>query len=275
MGYFGTGSAPDRFVVPESAFQPGPAERFTGARTTSTPRLAGGEKTGVFIVAGQSNAQNIAAGAYAPANGAKIDNLNLYDGGTYRALEPLLGADTSTAAGFGPGNMFLRVADKLISAGIFARVILATVAKGGTTIAEWDATLHRRILVAHRRLAAVGLAPTAVLWQQGESDTNAGTTQSAYTASAQSMINKVRAEMGTTVPWFLAYSTYYNGVTSPGIREAVAALIAANPNVYAGADTDTLTGTAVNRNAADGVHLTAAGQDTGAGLWGDALHLVF
>lgn len=67
------------------------------------------------------------------------------------------------------------------------------------------------------------------------------------------------------VPWILAKSTYIAGVAYPAIRSAIDELVNGS-TLFAGPDTDTLTGTAVNRQA-DGTHFKAAGADAAADLW--------
>lgn len=238
-----------------------------GSRSLRTPRLTAGENTAVFIVAGQSNAANCLDSSYSANNASKIDNFNLFDGGVYAASDPLLGCTIDSA---GLGNLFFRFSDKLITAGSYDRVILAPVAVGGTLVQHWEqaAPLNLRPIVAARRLASVGLPVTAFIWMQGETDAANGTSQSSYADSLSGVISSVRGE-GFSQPWLIGKCTYNSGNTSSTIRSAQAAVVNGT-DIFAGADSDTLTGTSVNRQA-DNTHFKAAGGDAAASLWRDAV----
>jgi hypothetical protein len=260
-------SAADPYLFPEVSTSIGGNRTFAG-KATRDPRLNAGETTGVFVIAGQSNSCNVAPSAYTPSNASKIDNISVYDGGTREATDPLLGCEDIIVPGSGPGNLFLRMADKLITAGTYQRVILMPVGTGGTTIAQWNSTLYHRLIVAGRRLSSVGLSITAYLWMQGENDNTAGTSQATYASGLSTLIGTPRAE-GFNAPWLIGKCTYIGGTVSAGVQAAQVA--AANGvDIFAGADTDTLTGTATNR-IADDTHLTSAGQDSAAALWRDAI----
>lgn len=259
----GASSAADPF---ELGIAVGDAFTRVQGKTMSTPRIAAGESTGVIVVAGQSNAANVVAAFTSPTNASKIDNFNIHDGGTYTAVEPLLGASGNLG-----GNIFTRVADKLITAGVFARIILVPVAISGTTVAQWmsGGAYNARLTIACRRLAAVGLTPNAFIWMQGESD--AGTSQANYTSRLASVIGTPRA-IGFNAPWFIGKCTYIAGVVDANVQAAQVA--AANGvDIFAGANTDSLTGTAVNRQG-DNTHFTGAGAEAAADLWKTALDAV-
>lgn len=236
-------------------------------KTLRYPKLVAGENTGVFIVAGQSLAAGGSEGLYTPVNSAKCDNLNIDDGGMYVAADPLLGCGLTAILNH-QGSPYTRLADKLITAGKFDRVILIPVAYGGTKIAQWDAMLHRLIIVGSRRAKAHGINfITAVLWQQGESDTSTAT-QASYTASFNSMKAKVDAEF--TAPWVLAKSTYIPGATtSTGIRAAVNALVDGT-TILAGPDMDTLN----SSYRYDDQHWNLAGNQAAASLWFNSLSAI-
>jgi hypothetical protein len=249
-----------------SAFPSG-GNHDTSGKTARNPRLNGGETTGIFIIAGQSNCCNSVDTLYAPTNASKVDNLNIYDGGMYAATDPLLGCHNIPGTA-GMGNTFGRMADKLIDAGTYQRVILVPIGIGATTVAMWEPSqiLFQRFLVAHRRLGAFGLTPQAVLWMQGESDH--ATTQADYEESLSAIITTLQSA-GHSTPWLVGQCTYNAGSTSSAVRAAQAAIVD-GINVFSGADTDTLTGTSVYRQA-DNTHLTAAGADAAADLWQDAI----
>lgn len=263
-------SAPDPFDTLAPEFD----ARFNRNVGTKTLRAAqapvAGETVGVLIVAGQSNAANTAGDgtAYTPTNPAKIDNLFLSDGGVYAASDPLLGTENGYAGEI--GNVFTRVADKLVTAGWRQRVVIASVAIGATSATQWDALLYRRIVAAHRRALAKGFTVDGICWQQGETDTALETSQAAYTASMTSLMGKVAAA-GVSAPWLIAKGTLYLGAASTAIRAAQTALVNGS-TVLAGPDTDTLTGT--NRRP-DNTHFSLTGADAAATLWTAAIQAAF
>lgn len=254
------GSPFDPLSLPDVCFRR--SRPSIAGKTQRDPRLVSGEATGVFILAGQSLGANSCDTLYTPTHGSKVDNLNVLDGGIYAAVDPLLGCDELN------GNWFGRFADKLITAGKYARVILVPIALGSTLVADWavGGAYNPLVSVAFARCAALGYTANAVLWQQGEQDGVAGTTTTAYEASLTSLINQQRG-LGNTAPWLLARSTISSNTASTTIESAYAALINGT-YIFAGADTDSLTGT-TNRQV-DGTHLNATGSDANATLWKNA-----
>lgn len=265
-------SAVDPFVVTESSSNPIGGYRSTNTKTLRTPVIAAGESTGVFVIAGQSTCANSLDGSYTPTNGSKIDNFNIYDGGTYVAADPQLGCTIDTVGGV--GNLFFRMADKLITTSVFARVIIVPIGVGGSQISEWapGGAHNKRLIISAQRLAAVGLPITAFLWMQGETDAALGTVQATYQTALGNVIGTPRA-LGYNAPWLVGQCTYNSGNTSSAVRAAQAAVVNGT-TIYAGADTDTLTGTSVNRQA-DNTHFKVAGGDAAAALWRTAVDAVF
>jgi hypothetical protein len=263
----GCGSAADPFLQPDALF----SYRNTDAKSIRSPRLNAGESTAVIVLVGQSNICNTGDTAFTPVNAAKIDNFNWIDGGTYSGADPLLGCSLTSGL---PGNVGTRLADKLITAGIFQRVILAPIGVSGTRISRWASggDLNSRLTNVYLRLAAVGLSPTIWKLSQGESD-NGLVTQAAYAAWVASVIATPRA-IGDNAPWFIDKCTYINGVVDPLIQAAQAGIVNGT-NIFAGANTDTLTGTAVNRQVVDNTHFKAAGADAAATLGVTAIDAVF
>lgn len=253
-----SGAAPDPFLPP--VFSASAVEVSVG-KTRSFPKLRVGENTGVFIVTGQSLAGSTAEGFYTPTNATKVDQINPLTGEMLVAVDPLA-SGTAAILSTQRATPFLRVADQLVAAGKYDRVILIPCARGGTTIAMWDAELFVHVVNAYRRALALGIPITAVLWQQGETDTVASTTQAAYVASFNSMRAKVVAA-GCVAPWLLAKSTYVpGGVTSAPVRAAIASLVNGS-SLFAGPDTDSL-GSGYRY---DDQHWNAAGNAAAAALW--------
>lgn len=256
------GGTPDPYTFGEWPLgNPWAGNRNTNGKVARDPRLLDAASTLVLIIAGQSNACNFISAIYSPVNASKIDNLNVYDSGYYAATDPLLGCESAGNAN-NVGNMFLRMADQLISAGVCSNVVLIPVGVAGQPVAQLKAPFGDRITAAFRRAAALGLSVDAVCYQQGEYDNSAGTSEATYLADLQAGIAKPRAH-GFMAPWIIARCTYLNGVVSTPIRNAQTA-VANGVDIFAGPDIDTLTGPT---NRPDGTHLGATGGNAAGGLW--------
>lgn len=274
-------------------------------RTQVSATLVNGEKTAVIITIGQSTSNNAIntyaqsqidntvldpAAAYTPTNSTKVQNLSIGNkGAVFLAKDPLLGGDLNLS-NYGP-----RVADKLINAGTYARVIQVPIAIGGSFCADWQpgggvaggatqiGSLAYRIGLTARVLAYVGLLNNPnltagfVLWQQGEFDSDVpATSQATYTACLNAVIAEFR-RVGITWPFLVALCTRPSDATADrnGIRAAQAAVVNNSAGVYAGPDTDTIGTTTADRY--DGTHFVAAatgsghGSDQQAALWQSAI----
>lgn len=239
-------------------------------RTLVQPRI-GSDRTCVLVTSGQSNSANHTFGhSYTIQNPTKVDNLNFFDRGIYRAQEPLLGC---TADG-DFDNFAPRLADSLINGGLYDRVIICPMGIGGMAEAEEavGGVYNYRIGIMARQIAANGLVPTFVLIIRGETDGTIGTSTVDFTASRQSVIDTWRAN-GVTCPIFSSLTTYAKGV--PGrddviqrIRDGQTAVVNPAANVFLGADTDTLQ-FPLYRQDEDGlyVHFNALGLTGHAALW--------
>jgi hypothetical protein len=250
---FGIGSLSDPFEVSYPF-----CNRDISAKAVRDPRLVAGEGVLVLVGVGQSNIANSENALYTPTNASKIDNLNVFDGGVYEGVAPLLGCGVHNVG----GNWMVRLADKLITAGYCDRVILAPIARGSTLVADWapGGFMHGNLGAVCRRLSAANLPISGFLWAQGESDH--ATSQSAYSADLNAVIEAVRDD-GFNAPWLIGKSTYTAGTTSATIRAALSEVVGSNPNVYNGADTDSL-GSSYRW---DNVHYNATGADAVADLW--------
>lgn len=197
-----------------------------------------------------------------------MHHLNIYNGGVYSAVNPLLGC-TSLA-----GNFPLRLGDKLINAGLFARVVFVPIAIGATPIAQWatGGALQDRIATAYRRCVAVGLPVTGVLWHQGETDADSVISQATYQAALSSVIDRTRLA-GFSEPFFVAKVAYPFNTSASNVRAAQAAVINHGNEIWEGPDTDTLTG--ANRDGGN-VHFSAAtGANNHADAWKTAIDARF
>lgn len=260
-------SAVDPFIYSEAKdIIGGQMRKSANDKTISSPRLVAGDRTAVLILTGQSNATNrMPATYYTPTNISKVDLFNQFDGGTYVGTDPLPGCGDWPNS----GHWFGRVADGLINDGVFDRVIMVPMAVGATAIAYHapGGVLYPNMAMVHRRLSAVGLTPTAILWMQGESDTLLGTSQASYSASLSAMIQGLR-DNGYGTPWLLSKCTRREIGTSAAVRASIDAAIN-NVDVFAGPDLDTLSGSTYRD--ADNTHLTPAGGIAAADMWKSAI----
>jgi hypothetical protein len=219
---------------------------------------------GVLITAGQSNiASHVGTAPYSPSS-PEVYNFNPHDARIYDLIDPVLGA-TST---LGLGSINGRIGDKLISRGVFSKVIICPMAVGGTPVAGWGA--GNRIASVVRRLQAAQLPVSGVLWHQGESDTQAGTSQGSYQADLTTVLLG-SINLGIAGPFFIAQNSYYEGATSSAVRAAQAA-VCDGVTAILGPDTDVIDDTG---RLEDDIHYNDAGAEDAAELWADVLEAHF
>ncbi len=266
------GGAPNLYSIYETAGEEGYAN--TTGRTTESAALVGGEATGIFIILGQSLTANNGASNYTPTNAEKSQEISIFDGLCYRLKDPALGASGGT------GGYISRLADALITAGLFQRVIMIPCGVGGSSVLRWTPAgdLNHKLRVAYLRARSLGYTVSGVLWGQGEADVQAGTSKATYKARFDEMADSIRA-LGCTAPWFVAQETYLSGVTNSTIRDAQSELVGTRTlpsgnsiTVYAGPDLDTLGG--ANRQG-DDIHLSDTGNANAAAAWVTKLDIVF
>ena len=221
--------------------------------------------TAVIVTLGQSNAANYALMRYTPKH--DVRNFDLYNGRCYKAEDPLLGASGTL------GNFAGPLGDLLIERALYARVIIAPIAMGGSTVEQWadEGRFNRRILVLIRRLFDAGLTPTAILWHQGEGDSGIGDSHGRqYRKNLLEVIVTFRT-YGISAPFFVALATKCGGYPRPGgdnIHEGQASAVNPLDNVFLGPDTDTLGDEYRDK---EHCHLNAAGLARHASMWADVL----
>jgi hypothetical protein len=107
----------------------------------------------------------------------------------------------------------------------------------------------------------------AVLWHQGEADTQAGTSAANYQSRLQYVINKSRTDFGSqNLTWYVSRASLTNGVTSVNVISGQNNLINADPNVHPGPQTD---GINVRQ---DGTHIYMSGLTQHAVSWRTAIY---
>lgn len=237
--------------------------RDTSHRTQAPCRAD--ERTAVIVTLGQSNAANYALMRNTPTH--DVLNFDLYDGRCYKARDPLLGT-----SGTG-GNFATPLADMLIERGLYARVIIAPIAMGGSTVEEWadEGMFNRRILALIRRLFDAGLTPTQILWHQGEGNPGAGDSHGRqYRKNLLEVIATFRT-YGISAPFFVALATRCGAYPRPNgdnIHEGQASAVNPLDNVFLGPDTDTLGDEYRDKERC---HFNAAGLLRHAAMWADVL----
>lgn len=219
-------------------------------------------KTLVLLAAGQSIGANSAPTPFTPVN-STVDMLNPYDGLVWGAKDPLLGA-----SGTG-GNYTARLADRLVTDGKFARVIIVAVAAGGTSAFDWSTSgvQNQRLRVACNLVKSLGWIGNAnasfgIIYDQGQQDAAISTPAATWEVEFANIKDSIDG-LGCTFPWFVPTDTMLANLTNSTIQGAQAAVVDA-VSIFAGANTDSLTGT--NRQA-DGTHLSNAGSAANAALW--------
>lgn len=249
---------PDPFLLNDASFAGNPPNLATTGLTPRSQVINPAQKTLVLIEDGQSQGNNVAPTVYIPTNSAAIDNFNIYDGASYPIVGPIIGVQNTTP----PGNISPKIADKLVTAAIFDRVILVPMCVGGTLIADHaTGSLSGRIGVVMARLASRGITPStpgvtfAYLWLQGESDQGAGTTQANY-AAALTQIKANLTAAGFVGRMFVAEETWSVGAISTAIQAAQIAFVNGT-TVFSAGNMDALNAT--NRDASN-LHLNDAGQ---------------
>jgi hypothetical protein len=267
----------DPYLMPEISASGSQISGFrnTNGRTQVDCTLSATDTNLVLVTLGQSTMAANAPTAYVPTN-AKVHTYNPYDGGCYVSRDPQLGSSQVAMPNMiiGPGHVFGRIGDKLISAGPATRVIGANIAIDATFVADWAAggSVNGRIGVLANRLksAPFGIGGvSAVLWQQGESDCVAGTSQASYAASLASVIATLR-NAGFTAPIFIAHTTWVSGSTCPStVGAAQDAAVNHGAGIWAGPNSDSL---GAGSRLSDNIHFSDAGNDSLAALWQAALH---
>jgi hypothetical protein len=250
----GSSPLPDPFVLLDKwdrALVPS-CNRNPDSYTQVNPNLVAGETTCVIIAGGQSTITNCGTGSYTKTN-TPVHMLNIYSGGMYSAINAMIGVDGSGE------NFLIRLADKMINAAKYERIILVPFGLGSTPIVNWavgaSGFCNERISVACQRVSKMGLLAADqvyVIWQHGESDQVLGTSQGDYTTRLASVISTVK-------------TSYVSGNTSSAVRAAQTAAVTGT--VFAGPDTDTLN----SSNRYDNIHWNATGADAVAGLWNGVL----
>jgi hypothetical protein len=215
-------------------------------------------RTAVLLIAGQSNAANSGAQRHETRHPDRV--VNFMGGRCYAAASPLLGAN-----GFA-GEYWTLMADELIDAQAFDHVILAPIAVGGSTAAQWakDGALNTSMipliqdLVTHYRV-------THVVWHQGESDFALRTDPALYKKEFLSFADTLRANAVDAKIFVSTATRCLTGWFEPNAIQAAQRELAADaPRFEAGVDTDKLLSA---QDRYDDCHMADSGEVKSARAW--------
>ena len=215
---------------------------YTLANGTGACTLGAGTKK-IILVLGQSLGLNYAQITYSVTNPTKNFTLNPFDGLCYQTQGALVGTQTNGSAG-GFSSYLAKTADNLITnSEAPGGVIIIPVMYGGTVVAQWTQGsagsfphLWNNINVIARRLLAISLTPTDIVWEQGTNDGIAGTSQASYSASLAIVIALLKINW-PTVPILINTESWNGSAVNSGIQAAQAAAID-NTTTFVGCNTD-------------------------------------
>ena len=209
----------------------------------------------IAIAFGQSNAANFGDVLHKGGPGV----YNFHQGKLYEAQDPLLGADGNG------GSVWPLLGDKLIATKRYDAVVFVSLGVGATEIAKWssEGELFPKVQKAIGDLRKHGLAPTHLLWHQGETDGRLKTSTKLYKVEFLDMLAGIR-KMGVTAPIYVCRASRRKGqMPIASIRQAQLELVNHAQDIYAGPDTDMLG----PEYRPDGYHLSDKGQQKFAELW--------
>ena len=227
----------------------------------------------VFIIAGQSNAEGVAAIPSPFVDNDRVNCLstlnNQENGGTnYISLSPFSQLTTNSNIAPRGKNAWCwgRLGELLVNR-LNVPVMFFNVALNGTTSTAWAQTANGNFTanpylggiyggkLPYQNMSDVlkhfvpELGVRAVLWCQGESDNannfsafNRAGNEQTYISNIQTVINKTRSESGKNLNWVISLTSYNDGLVDPRIIRAQQTLIQQNANngVIQGPNTDVI-----------------------------------
>ncbi|MDT2022535.1 sialate O-acetylesterase [Methylocella sp. CPCC 101449] len=216
---------------------------------------AAGPRTAVILAIGQSNASNEAGERGKSHHGANI--VSWFEGKCQIAESPLLGTSGER------GESWTTLANKLIEAGAYDKVVIVPLAIGGTKVERWapGGNLFAMLMQQLDKLTPT-FQPTHIVWVQGEDDRSQGTDTAAYRQRFLALVDGLRGK-GLRAPIFVTRATFCEP-DSPWVREnPVGIALDQMPDpakgIYAGVDTDRLISA---EDRMDGCHFGGRGVAT-------------
>lgn len=150
------------------------------------------DELGVIYFAGQSNAGNHAK--YLVKQSDVPDVVLFYNGKCYSATSPVLGGSNSK------GEFNTLIAQNLVNAGLFSRVIIANTSVGSSSIHRWlDPNDISSVFVYEYSLFKRSYEIDFLVWIHGESDNRANTPVSIYTESFKELIDLLEISSDTNI----------------------------------------------------------------------------
>ena len=250
----------------------------------------------VFLIAGQSNGQGLDPATQPGQPESTDDRVNVlaWHNATNALGDPprpefaKLTNSLYGLHGFGSWNW--GVLGDLLAARLNVPVLFINSAFGATTVNNWvesaqgqrtqniycmscgeDSYYPTGMPYGNLRLALNYYVPLlgarAVLWHQGESDTQLGTTADAYAGMLRQVIGFSRNHSGKILPWVVArVSLTEKTRVSPAVIEGQTRVVNPADGVFGGPSTDN-----VQNPRPDGVHFSGEGHRQHAQAWFDAL----
>lgn len=253
--------APDAGPLPDPfAFEArtGDFAALTGKTTTSLA-IDPSERTGLYLVIGDSLSCNTSSTPYTPSN-SKVEQINLYDRTAYELADPMLGVSLSG------GSIWPRLGDELIDRDHLDRPIFVNCAGGGLASPDFIPTgpQNQRLRAAMYCTRLLAMPVTAVLYGLGTNDT----TGTVWEQSFADIFAFIRGH-NVKAPFFVMKATWHGSAVNTGIRSAMDAVVD-GVDVLAGPDIDPPV-IGLSEREADGIHPNGAGQDHVASLWADCI----
>ena len=269
-----------------------------GVVTDSVEKVGVGE---IFVMSGQSNSTNY--GGENPDRNtvfkltrAEYDTISMYDirdGEWALAKDPLFNPNNADKYAITNTTPWPTMANELTEY-IDVPVGIVSLGQGGRRIDQFmpGTTLYNQLATAVTKFGPDGIR--AILFHQGEQDSDSLTTKEAYQSTFENIIASLRQEAGWTIPWIIAnvgYHTTENAkVHAPVIRAAQQAICEADPDCYLGPDTDLLGGMGIEgvdakekdengnyyrQNDGTNVHFSYSGVVIHGKLWTKSIMKVF
>lgn len=245
----------------------------------------------VFLIAGQSNAQGYEGRGNPPALDDRVNVItNFYSFGQVTEVPfPVVGHldENIKLAPLGNGSWCWGKLGDLLAAKLDVPVMFFNAAFEALGIEEWSKSADgesgrdfysgnyakpgypfeniRKSMHNYANMFGV----RAVLWHQGETDNDKGTSFDVYKNALQYVIQRSRNDSGRDVSWMVSKASRTRRGTSQTILEAQRAVIREYPNVFNGPDTDDIT------HRSDGVHFESFSLIQLAEAWNERLNQDF
>lgn len=276
MTYFITSSAPDPFS-PIYEYPPQGANGIgysnTQGRTQVSSFVPSPDTTKTIIVGGQSLMATASGTAPYTTVSANAQNLNIYDGGIYAGADPILGA--SYAPSVGPSSVSMRIADRIIVNNPTWRVIMVPIAIGGTPYISWvpstTNSLFTRIKTAIMRCRARGIEPDKIIWGEGETDRDLGTSSTNVRNSIWAIVDGIRA-LDCNATFYIGKYTMVSGSISTAVQTGIDNSVDVSRDIVAGYDADNNATVVGGYRLADQTHLSDTGLTLTGNGWADLIY---